>query len=46
MKINAKTKINIIIGDPVDHSLSPEIHNAAYKELGIDDQYVFLAQTD
>jgi shikimate dehydrogenase len=43
MKINAKTKINIIIGDPVDHSLSPEIHNAAYKELGIDDQYVFLA---
>ncbi len=43
MKINAKTKINMIIGDPVDHSLSPEIHNAAYKALGIDDQYVFLA---
>lgn len=43
MKINAKTKINIIIGDPVGHSLSPEIHNAAYEELGIDDEYVFLA---
>lgn len=43
MKINAKTKINIIIGDPVGHSLSPEIHNAAYEELGIDNEYVFLA---
>ena len=43
MRINAKTKINIIVGDPVEHSLSPEIHNAAYKALGIDDQFVFLA---
>jgi shikimate dehydrogenase len=33
----------MIIGDPVDHSLSPEIHNAAYKALGIDNKYVFLA---
>lgn len=43
MNVNAKTKINIIIGDPVDHSLSPEIHNAAYEALGIDDKYIFLA---
>lgn len=43
MNINAKTKINIIVGNPVDHSLSPEIHNAAYEKLGIDNEYVFLA---
>lgn len=32
----------IIIGDPVDHSLSPAMHNAAYESLGIDDQFVYL----
>lgn len=39
----AKTKICIIIGDPVAHSLSPRMHTAAYKALGIDDQYIFIA---
>lgn len=43
MKITAKTKICMIIGDPVEHSLSPQMHNAAYEVLGIDDQYVFVA---
>jgi len=42
MKITAKTKICIIIGDPVEHSLSPQMHNAAYEALGIEDQFVFL----
>ncbi|MCL5048424.1 MAG: shikimate dehydrogenase [Firmicutes bacterium] len=28
-----------IIGDPVSHSLSPAIHNAAYKALGLDWHY-------
>lgn len=42
MRLSAKTKFIIIIGDPVDHSLSPAIHNAAYKYLGIDDQFVYL----
>jgi len=41
--ITAKTKICMIIGDPVEHSLSPQIHNAAYKALGIDNEFVFLA---
>lgn len=40
--INATTKICMIMGDPVDHSLSPKIHNSAYKALGIDDKFVFL----
>lgn len=43
MKITAKTNVCMIIGDPVEHSLSPQIHNAAYKALGIDDQFVFVA---
>lgn len=42
-RITAKTKICIIIGDPVEHSLSPKMHNAAYKTLKIDDQFVFIA---
>jgi shikimate dehydrogenase len=43
MKINATTQLCIIIGDPVAHSLSPAMHNAAYQALGIDDQFVFVA---
>lgn len=43
MNINAKTRMCIIIGDPVDHSLSPAMHNAGYKALNIDDQFVFTA---
>jgi shikimate dehydrogenase len=26
-----------VLGDPIDHSLSPVIHNAAYRELGLAD---------
>lgn len=43
MSISAKTKMCIIIGDPIEHSLSPVMHNAAYKALGIEDQFVFTA---
>lgn len=43
MSISARTKICMIIGDPVEHSLSPAMHNAAYRALGIDDQFVFVA---
>ncbi|OGL79263.1 shikimate dehydrogenase [Candidatus Uhrbacteria bacterium RIFCSPHIGHO2_12_FULL_54_23] len=41
MKVTAHTQIFGIIGDPVDHSLSPLLHNAAFEALGLD--YVFLA---
>lgn len=41
MNITAKTKICMVIGDPVEHSLSPEIHNAGYEALGLD--FVFVA---
>lgn len=43
MNTSAKTKINIIFGDPVAHSLSPQMHNAAYKTLGIDNEYLYIA---
>src|SRR5689334_15393339 len=43
MNITSKTKICTIIGDPVNHSFSPVKHNAAYKALGIDGEYVFIA---
>ncbi len=39
----AKTKICLIIGDPVNHSLSPLMHNAAYEAVRIDEQFVYLA---
>mgnify|MGYP001477746624 CR=1 FL=1 len=29
-----------VIGDPIDHSLSPTIHNAAYRELQIECTYI------
>lgn len=43
MNINAQTKICMVIGDPVEHSLSPQMHNAGYEALHIDDTYVYVA---
>ena len=39
--ITATTKLCAIMGNPVEHSLSPLIHNAAFKQLELN--YVFLA---
>jgi shikimate dehydrogenase len=38
--ITGKTKLLGIIGDPVEHSLSPVMHNAAIAQLGLDYVYV------
>jgi len=43
MNISAKTKICMVIGDPIEHSLSPQIHNAGYEALGIDGDFVYVA---
>ena len=40
MQITGKTKIVGVIGDPVEHSRSPQMHNAAIAELGLDYVYV------
>ena len=45
MKVNGKTRVCAIIGDPVDHSLSPVMHNAAFKELGLNLVYVAFTVT-
>jgi len=39
--INSKTKLCCVIGNPIEQSISPLVHNAAYKALGLN--YVFLA---
>ena len=39
--INATTQVCAIFGHPVGHSLSPEIHNAAFQALGL--PYVYVA---
>lgn len=41
MTLDAKTQLCGVIGNPVEHSLSPAIHNAAFQVLGLN--YVYLA---
>lgn len=41
MDINAYTQFCGLIGNPVEHSLSPAIHNAAFQKLGLN--FVYLA---
>jgi len=38
--ITGKTQICGVIGDPIAHTMSPAIHNAAFSELGLN--YVYL----
>ena len=40
-KISGKTMLCGVIGDPVEHTVSPAMHNAAFKSLGID--YVYMS---
>ncbi len=42
MEINAHTRLTGIIGYPVRHSLSPLMHNSAFKALGINYCYVAM----
>ena len=39
-QINAETRVYGVIGDPVAHSLSPLIHNSAFRSLGINAVYL------
>lgn len=42
MEISASTRLLAVIGDPVAHSLSPVMHNAAIRALGLDAAYLAL----
>ncbi len=42
METSASTRLLAVIGDPVAHSLSPIMHNAAIRALGLDAVYVAL----
>ncbi len=45
-EINADTDVYGVIGDPIGHSLSPAIHNAAFRKLGMNKVLVpFLIPT-
>ena len=38
--VNDKTKVFAVIGNPVEHSLSPEIHNHCYSTFGLNNVFV------
>ncbi len=42
LTVTAATRVAAVIGDPVRHSMSPAIHNAAFATCGIDGVYVAL----
>ena len=44
--ISPSTRICAVIGNPIAHSLSPAIHNAAIEELGLDFVYVAFRVED
>jgi shikimate dehydrogenase len=41
--INAQTRLYLLLGNPVDHSLSPILHNSAFQALGINSVYLASA---
>ncbi len=44
--INPRTGVFALIGNPVSHSMSPAIHNAAFMELDLDNIYVAFQVED
>ena len=43
MPIGGSTRVAGVIGWPIAHSLSPAMHNAGYRALGLDWAYVPVA---
>ncbi len=46
MKIDGKSRVCAVIGNPVEHSLSPALHNAAFAEKGLNVCYVAFRVED
>ncbi len=40
MPINARTRFYLLLGNPVEHSLSPPMHNSAFDALGLNCVYL------
>jgi len=40
MTVTARTRVLTLLGDPVSHSASPEVQNAAFSQAGVDGVYV------
>lgn len=40
MEVNGKTKVYGVIGDPIEHTFSPAMHNAAFRHFGLNAVYV------
>ncbi|MDP2234677.1 MAG: shikimate dehydrogenase, partial [Actinomycetota bacterium] len=45
-RINGRTRLAGVIGNPLDHTLSPAMHNAAYETLDLDWVYIPLRLAD
>jgi 3-dehydroquinate dehydratase/shikimate dehydrogenase len=45
-EVTSSTDVYGIVGRPVNHSVSPAMHNAAFRSLGVDAVYVPLAASD
>lgn len=41
LRVSAETRVVAVIGDPIGHSQSPAMHNAAFRALGL--PYVYVA---
>ncbi|HEX8204023.1 MAG TPA: type I 3-dehydroquinate dehydratase, partial [Isosphaeraceae bacterium] len=41
-RIDAASEVYAVLGDPIGHSLSPPLHNAAFRHLGLNKVYVPL----
>jgi len=40
MRISGSTQIMGIFGDPIEHTFSPRMHNAAFEHLNLDGVYI------
>lgn len=39
-----RIKVCMVIGNPIKQSLSPKMHNSGYRALGIENQFIYLAE--
>ena len=44
--VTSRTRLLALLGDPVEHSFSPVVQNAAFRETDVDGVYVALACSD